>query len=476
MLARPLAFVCLGLITFATVARADLDADPAAGKKLLAEGDKLADNGETTEAQLRYKLAFEQLLPGLRHIPFKTVVNRDVTACEELKAVLLKEIETDKSADEYRGDELGMKAIGFIPKEMDFKDVMVRVYSEEIAAFYDPKTKTMHLIKEPEKKKDAKPRGLFELLFKGAGSFNKDENKTVIAHELTHALADQNYDLDKLQHAIKHDDDRSMALSSLIEGEATLAMMAAQMEDWDGSKIIAIRSEDLDRTFTLMMPLMTMGTGPSMKLAPAILSESLIFPYLRGLVLCARLVNDKGWKGIDEAYKNPPLSTEQVLHPEKYQAKPDVPMAVDLGTLDPGAGWKEVARNVVGEMQAAILLKKHAGKVAAAGWDGDQFAAFEGEGGNLGLVWLSTWDSEDDAREFAKSYTQFQTNKLGTEAKAPDAYPDSTRRPSAGATFAVERRGADVAIVEGFAPDTSEKLVESAFRATKVEKRAEPVK
>ena len=362
-----------------------------------------------------------------------------------------------------------MKAIGFIPKDMNFKEIMVRVYSEEVAAFYDPKTKTMHLIREPDKK-DAKPKGLFERLLRGGGGFNKEENKTVIAHELTHALADQTYDLDKLQHAIKHDDDRSMALSALIEGEATLTMMAAQMDDWDGSQIIKVRSEDLDRMMTIMGPLMTMGTGPSMKEAPPILAESLIFPYIRGLIWCAKLVNDGGWSAIDQAYKNPPLSTEQIIHPEKYLIKPDPPTEVDLGKLDAGPGWKEVGRNVVGEMQLAVLLKAQGGKKAAAGWDGDQFATFEGDGGRLGLVWASTWDSEEDAREFARSYLQFQTKKLGPAARNPEAFPDSTRRPSRGMSFAVERRGADVAIVEGFAPDVSERLIDSAFRAKKTEK------
>ncbi len=454
----------------------DLVADTSAGKKLLIEGDKLADKGDTTEAQLRYKRAFEQILPGLRKIPFKTEVKRDVTARDDLKGVLLKELEEDKSAEEYRGDELGMKALGFIPREMNFKDVMIRVYSEEIAAFYDPKTKTMHLIREPDKK-DARPKGFLETLLRGDGSFNKDENKTVIAHELTHALADQNYDLDKMQDAIKHDDDRAMALSSLIEGEATLTMMAAQMKDWDGSQIIHVRAEDLDRTFSLMMPLMTMGSGPSMKTAPPILTESLLFPYLRGRVKCARLVNDGGWKALDEAYKNPPLSTEQVIHPEKLRAKPDAPTAVDLGKIDAGPGWKEVTRNVVGEMQLAVLLKKYSGKEAAAGWDGDQFAAFEAsDGRRLGLVWFSTWDSEDDAREFARSYLQFQTGKLGPDARIPDAFPDSTRRPSGPSIFAVERRGSDVVIVEGFAREAVGPMVDAAFQARKMEKTGEAPK
>ena len=97
----------------------------------------------------------------------------------------------------------------------------------------------MHLIREPGKA-DAKKPAFFESLMGKKGGFDKDENKTVIAHELTHALADQHYDLDKMQEVVEHDDDRSMALSSLIEGEATLAMIGAQMDDWDGSKVTAI--------------------------------------------------------------------------------------------------------------------------------------------------------------------------------------------------------------------------------------------
>lgn len=469
MILRSLAMLTL-LLPQAVEGAADLEADASVGRKLLTEGDALADKGETTEAQLCYKRAFEQLLPGMRKIAFRSEVKRDMTLRADLKDVLLKELDEDKTAVEYHGDEVGMMALGFIPRTMDFKEILVRVYSEEIAAFYDPKTKTMHLIREPEPK-DAKPRGFLESLLRGGqGGFNKDENKTVIAHELTHALADQNYDLRAMQDAIEHDDDRSLALSALIEGEATLTMMAAQMGDWDGSKIIAIRSADLDRTFTLMMPLMTMAGGAAMREAPPILAESLLFPYLRGLVLCARLVNDGGWKALDEAYQSPPLSTEQVLHPEKYRAQPDPPTAVDLGPLQPGEGWREATRNVVGEMQMAVLLKKAAGREAAAGWDGDQFAVFEGPENRLGLVWLSTWDSDRDAAQFARSYLQVQTAKLGRDAKAPDAFPDAVRRPDSGVVFAVERRGSDVAIVEGFATESTERLIEAAFRSKKAEK------
>ena len=406
----------------------DPKADVEEGKKLLAEGDALADKGETTEAVIRYKRAFERLLPGMRKVPFKHEVKRDVTAREDMKAMLIKEIDAEMTPAEFRANELGMKALGLLPPDLDLKETMVRVYAEEIAAFYDTKTETMHLIKEPEAKAKKRPSFLERLMGKTEG-FNKEENKTVIAHELTHALADQNFDIDAMQKATKGDDDRDLALSALIEGEATLTMIGAQMNDWDGSQIAKVPAADLDRVFSLLGPLMPLASGASLREAPPILSETLIFPYLRGLVFCARLTNDGGWKAIDAAYREPPLSTEQVLHPEKYRAQPDPPMSLDLGKLDAGEGWKELGRNVVGEMQLAVLLRRHGGKPAAAGWDGDRYAVFEGPEGKLGLAWLSTWDSEEDAREFARGYARFQTGKLGAEAPQPEEVPDSLRTP-----------------------------------------------
>jgi hypothetical protein len=116
------------------------------GTKLLEEGDRLADEGKPSEAVIRYKSAFEQLLPRLRRIPFKHEVKRDITKREAMKAMLLKEFDEDMTPEEFRANELAMKAFGLVPRSLDLKPLLVQVYSEEIAAFYDPKTKTMHLI------------------------------------------------------------------------------------------------------------------------------------------------------------------------------------------------------------------------------------------------------------------------------------------------------------------------------------------
>jgi hypothetical protein len=464
--------LALGLLLMSALPRGvaddDLKADTADGKKLLAEGDALADQGKPTDAVFCYKRAFEQLLPGMRKLPFKQEVKRDVTAREDLKALLIKEIDEEMSPAEFKANELGMKALGLLPRDLNLKETMVKVYSEEIAAFYDTKTKTMHLIKEPEAKANKPPTFLERLLGK-TGGFDKDENKTVIAHELTHALADQNFNIDAMQKSVKQNDDQDLALSALIEGEATLTMLGAQMDDWDGSVIRAVPAARLDRLFSLLIPFMPLAGGASLREAPVILSETMIFPYLRGLVFCAHMTNDGGWKALDAAYREPPLSTEQILHPEKYRAKPDPPTLVELGPLDAGCGWTEVGRNVVGEMQIGVMLRRHGGKAAAEGWDGDRFAVFEGPDDRLGLAWFSTWDGDDDAREFARGYTRFQTTKIGADLPQPEAFPDASRRPHKGNVFAVERRGADVAVVEGFDAETTERLIEAAFKAKKTE-------
>ncbi len=201
-----------------------------------------------------------------------------------------------------------------------------------------------------------------------------------------------------------------------------------------------------------------------------ILSETMIFPYLRGLVYCAHLTNKGGWEALDAAYKSPPRSTEQVIHPEKYRDEPDPPTELKLDPLPELCGWKEMGKNVVGEMQIGVMLRRFDRK-AAPGWDGDRYVVFVNQDDmeKLGLVWISTWDTERDAGEFAHAYTRFQTSKLGPDAETPDQVPDRLRRSSKNRVYAVERRGLDVAVVEGFDPESSERLVDAAFRVTRTE-------
>ena len=119
----------------------------------------------------------------------------------------------------------------------------------------------------------------------------------------------------------------------------------------------------------------------------------MIFPYLVGWS-SAPVTNDGGWDALDAAYGRPPQSTEQVLHPGKYRDEPDAPMAVDLGELEAGEGWAEAGRNVVGEMQLGVIsATTAAGRWLPAGTATSSPSSAAPEG-KLGLVWLTTWDTE----------------------------------------------------------------------------------
>jgi hypothetical protein len=125
-------------------------------------------------------------------------------------------------------------------------------------------------------------------------------------------------------------------------------------------------------------------------------------------------------------------------------------------------------------MQMAVMLRKHGGASAAAGWDGDRYAVFEGPKNRLGLIWLTTWDSEEDAREFATAYVHYQTAKLGDVSKSPREIQDTLWRNVGDQLYVVQRRGLDVAVIEGFAPEATVSLLEAAFRAKKTELKPEP--
>jgi hypothetical protein len=215
-----------------------------------------------------------------------------------------------------------------------------------------------------------------------------------------------------------------------------------------------------------------MGGGKSLREAPAIIVQSMTFPYFRGMVFCVKLANDGGWKAIDTAYQNPPVSTEQILHPDKYLANPDLPTVIEFPELKPSDGWKPLGQNVLGEFQTAIMLGRQGSK-AAAGWDGDRYAIFENADKKLAVVWFSTWDDEQEAREFAQAYAKYQTRNLGSKNFQPDKVPDALWRCQDNICQILERRGADVVVIEGFDPSDSAALLEAAFKARKSEFQAE---
>jgi hypothetical protein len=460
--------------------------------KLLAEGDALADKKDYATAVVRYKEAYEHLVPELRGRKFLEAVKPRLMTREELKKHMAKLIDEDYTDDELRETDRTLKAFRLVPADLDLKATMTSLLTEEVGGFYNPKDKAMVLIREGgDEPKEKKKRGLFSRLFGEEETFDKDGTKITLAHEMTHALQDQHFNLQALDKAVAHDEDMALALTSLVEGEATLVMMAEMMRgEGKAEDALEYPPAAMDAAFGVLRMMMPFATGRTFQQSPMILRESLIFPYHKGTVFVLHLTNHSQWKLIDAAFRSPPVSTEQILHPEKFYDKDklDEPVTIELPDLSAAVGksWRRVSANVMGEFQLTILLadapkgSMRKAQVAAAGWDGDRYAVFEGDGKQLGLVWVTTWDGGKEAEEFAAAYADRRAKKLAAEnraggEKAGDKASGEKAAPlrieREGRVYAVDRRGDDVVVIEGFSPEITNKLLAQAATAKKTPKR-----
>ena len=211
----------------------------------------------------------------------------------------------------------------------------------------------------------------------------------IVSHELTHALQDQHFGLDHPPQAADNQDAR-LAHVALVEGDATLVGFEL------GVGGLVADPEDFVSFARKHAP--DMGER-----VPTYMQERFKFPYLDGSSFVLSLKQNGGWEAVNRAYQNPPRSTEEVLHPEKYQSGDDPPRLPDLSDLTV-AQYQPVYEDTLGEFGIRILLMRADRKKAArraAGWGGDRAAVFERQkGGGLLLVWVTDWDTPADAAEF----------------------------------------------------------------------------
>ena len=350
----------------------------------------------------------EKQVSSIRGLVFKKPVRYQRITRKELPAYLIQELRSEYTEQEFKQYLESLAVMGFLPRDIDLEKLLVDLLGEQVAAFYDPK------------------RG--ELFTFETFDLNRLSDQVIYAHEVTHALQDQNFDLNNSTPILKKDnDDRVMAAKALIEGDATLLMNLYLMGNFDPVKFF---SQDL--FYMLGQPVEKLAS------APAYLRESLLFAYQQGQLFCGRLFDEGGFARIDEAFHNLPESTEQILHPEKYLQKIDPPVEVSWPPL-PIQGWEKIGDNVAGELGIRLLL---AGELPAAqanqaaeGWGGDRYqvyrviapdgretrprlppsAASRGSTGSekFAIVWWSLWDTEKDAREFFKAYTSLYVKRNG---------------------------------------------------------------
>lgn len=323
--------------------------------------------------------------------------------------------------------------LGALKDKVNFTETLKDMMASQAAAHYDYRSK------------------IYYLLMSDMPDFMLD---VVSSHELCHALQDQHFDLKHLimDPAISRDNgDAALARQCLAEGDATIVMtwwgLAANMPDTPPAQLSASVSLAVgvqsSMDFDMILNMMAQGPGEDLRLGalagsiddlkkfPRFFVESMYMAYIQGAVAVDRVRTQGGWKAVNQLFKNPPSSTEQILHPGKLIGERDEPADVRIPALikNPPEGWQVAEEDVLGEMGTKILFSIWQDKsatnsispaTAAAGWDGDRYYFLKNKQGHELLVWKSSWDTEKDAQEFETAMQHYLKTRY-PELKDKDA-------------------------------------------------------
>lgn len=348
----------------------------------------------------------------MRGLLFLQDVPVELMSRAEIEQEILTIVDRDMPPEWRVQIDRGYKAFGLVPKDSDVLTDMIKLVVSQAGGFYDPEAKHVILPDDLEEFLG----GMVGEMVAGAPGFMDPMMRNILTHEFTHALQDQHHDLNTIMGLSMDDDDVRLALTALVEGDATLIGTGAMM-DAEGDMTNLLRQDP-----AAMGAMMGAGggmMGAEANAMPAILKETLIFPYVHGYVLVTTMVQQGGFESIDAAFDDPPLSTEQLLHIDKYLGdERDDPVAITMPDVElEDLGWAPVAQNTFGEFQTRVLLGNTPDAIVAAeGWDGDRFQVWEHDDGRLAAAWISVWDSDADARQFAEELAYHEGRRFEGEA------------------------------------------------------------
>jgi hypothetical protein len=320
-------------------------------------------------------------------LPIKQPLKKSLRSKQEVRDYLVREDKEDKNDAERYADAKTLEAFGLIPKDFPLDSFMLDVLTDQVAGLYDPKAKEFYI----------------------ADWIPVDEQKTVMSHELTHALEDQSFRIDDWIKAARPNDDAELARDSVSEGSAMAAMVDYQMLD----QHIGVR-ELPDVTLLIRAGAITeMDKDPNLAKAPIYIRDELLFPYLAGTGFTQEFLKaHSGWKDIHLVFENPPVSTQQILHPDLY-LNGTKPVAATLPTWKGVVpeDWKLLEENTMGEFGVGEVLKQfrkdNSEDPLSTAWKGDRYAVFEdAKSKTTPLVFRLVLDSPEDAARFFGQYSE----------------------------------------------------------------------
>jgi len=385
---------------------------PAAAGSGDAEAPAAPISAETLET-------IQQGLATIRGQAYRAPVVLETLRKEQVTAFLERKLDEDYPEAVVADEKIAYVHFGLLAPEDDLEGLFLDLLAEQAAGFYDPDEKRLFLV-------EGKP-------FPGAA----------LIHELAHALQDQTFGVGPLLEAAKADDDRLRALQAMIEGEA-MALTTAYSVRYpeQASRLDAVAGDGND----------AQDAGESLESLgrfPDVLQADLLFPYTQGMEWVTSVVRSGGEARMDSLFRNPPDSTEQILHPARMGPPRDEVSTVADSLLPslPEEGYRTVKTNTMGEYGIRQLFGgagNATASEAAAGWDGDRYRVYEGAAKRTAMVWVSVWDTPGDAAGFAAAARDW----LGARHPSGEGFRLSTGGPE----------GCVVSIVEGFADDLRRRI------------------
>jgi len=321
-----------------------------------------------------------------RPVPY-AVINKD-----QLRRYLEDRVKESIKPSEVRAEELTLKLLGLVPPDFDLRKNTLDLLTEQAAAFYDYNKKKLFMLE---------------------GGSGPDEQLALV-HELAHALADQHFRLARFIHDGLRSDDAATAREAVMEGQASW-LMAAYLSKASGgpaevsAPVLDMMAHSADNT---------PEEYPVLASAPLYIRELLVFPYADGILFQDAIHRKLGREAFSELFLHPPVSTQQIVHPDRYLAhvQPRIP---DPPAVPGAAAFRKLDEGTLGELDYRILLAQYLGKsegeTMAAHLSGGSYQVLEHKHNAFPvLAYASIWDSPGAAHDFFERYLDILRGKWKT--------------------------------------------------------------
>ncbi len=393
------------------------------------------------DALLKTADEITQQVARIRGLEPKAPIKKGIETREEIARYLDRRIKEDYDEKDLLAEGRLLEQLGLIPEAAKYKDLVMKLLTEQVGGYYDPDEKTLFI----------------------AGWLPIDQQRPVMAHEIAHALQDQYFDLGRMlkQDLERKNDDEALAHKALAEGDG-MAVMLDYLLQPAGKTFLELP----DLVFVMRSQLTLMESQFAVfREAPVFLKETLLFPYGYGAAFLQKArANGQPWSAVDKIYSDLPESTEQIMHPDKYFVSRDKPKLFKteelIGSL--GDRWHEGYSAVLGEFSMFLLLRLHLpeekAKKASEGWGGDRVVLVDEVQGQGSFVLLdSVWDTDQDAEEFRQALEEWLPGRLPNAEKS-DVTASSTTFAEGDVVSFAQRRGLKVRLVLKIPRETVSRL------------------